>query len=208
VAESGRGSRDKYRSLVERLDDGVGKILSELDRTGLAGRTLVIFASDNGGPQHARNDPYSGRKGGLFEGGIRVPCIVRWSGVLPAGLESDRPAMTMDLTASLLRAAGALPIKDRPLDGIDILQDVEKQRPASPRTMFWRARRGVETWRAVRDGTLKYVSRHNGDRVQEHLFDLARDPAEKENLLTRRPDDVARLKRLLVAWEQEVRPAR
>jgi cob(I)alamin adenosyltransferase len=74
--------------------------------------------------------------------------------------------------------------------------------------MFWRARRGVETWRAVRDGTLKYVSRHNGDRVQEHLFDLARDPAEKENLLTRRPDDVARLKRLLVAWEQEVRPAR
>jgi arylsulfatase A-like enzyme len=208
VAESGRGSRDKYRSLVERLDDGVGKILSELDRTGLAGRTLVIFASDNGGPQHARNDPYSGRKGGLFEGGIRVPCIVRWSGVLPAGLESDRPAMTVDLTASLLRAAGASPLKDRPLDGIDILQDVEKQRPASPRTMFWRARRGVETWRAVRDGTLKYVSRHNGDRVQEHLFDLARDPAEKENLLTRRPDDVARLKRLLVAWEQEVRPAR
>jgi arylsulfatase A-like enzyme len=208
VAESGRGSREKYRALVERLDDGVGRILTELDQAGLAGRTLVIFASDNGGPQHARNDPYSGRKGGLFEGGIRVPCIVRWPGVLPAGAETDRPAMTMDLTASLLRAGRASPLKDRPLDGIDILQDVEKQRPAPPRTMFWRSRRGAETWRAVRDGAIKYVSRQNGDRLQEHVFDLARDPGEKENLLAKRSDEVARLKRLLAAWEQEVRPVR
>jgi arylsulfatase A-like enzyme len=208
LSESEKGTRAKYRAMVERLDEGVGKVLQALADAGVSERTLVLFASDNGGAQYARNAPYAGGKGGLFEGGIRVPCIVRWPGVLPAGAENDVPALTMDLTASLVRVAGAEPPKDRPFDGIDILRHLETKQPAPPRALFWRARRGERTWRAVRDGALKYVSRTDGGRIQEHLFDLARDPGERDDLFARRPEDGARLKRLLTAWEVEVRPTR
>jgi N-acetylgalactosamine-6-sulfatase len=208
LEEGQRGSREVYRAMVERLDQGAGKVLQALDEAGVAERTLVIFASDNGGPRHARNAPLAGGKGGLFEGGIRVPCIVRWPGVLAAGTESNLPALTMDLTASVVRVAGAEPPKDRPFDGIDILRSLETKQPAPARPLFWRARRGDRTWWAVRDGALKYVARRDGDQMQEHLFDLARDPGEKDNLLARRPDDVRRLKGLLAAWEKDVQHAR
>jgi N-acetylgalactosamine-6-sulfatase len=77
-----------------------------------------------------------------------------------------------------------------------------------PRTLFWRARRGERTWRAARDGSLKHLSRQDGATLTEWLFDLAADPAEKEDLLARRPDDARRLKTLLADWEHEVRPQR
>src|SRR5262245_2544739 len=107
---------------------------------------------------HARHRCGASR-GGTFEGGIRVPCIARWPGVLPAGAESDLPALTFDLTASVLRAAGVEPAKDRPLDGIDVLKVVADRGPAPARALFWRGRRGEVTWCAVRDGPLKYVVR-------------------------------------------------
>jgi arylsulfatase A-like enzyme len=206
LEESERGSRELFRSMVECLDDGVGKVLRAIDEAGVAGRTLLIFSSDNGGPKYARNAPFSGAKGGLFEGGIRVPCIARWPGVLPEGAESDVVAVTMDLTASVLRAAGASP--RRPFDGVDVLQHVANGQPLPTRPLFWRQRRGERTWRAARDGTLKYVARDDGGKAEEFLFDLARDPVEKENLLNRRPQDVLRLKRLLAAWEEDVQPSR
>lgn len=208
LEESERGTRETYRAMVEHPDRGVGRLLAALDEARLADRTLVVFASDNGGAKYARNAPFSGAKGGLFEGGIRVPCVARWPGVLPAGAEFDQPTATFDLTASILRAAGAEPPADRPLDGIDVLKLVAEQRPIPPRPLFWRARRGERTWRAVRDGSLKYVSRQDGNQVTEDLFDLARDPAEKDNLLARRPADADRLKGLLATWERDVRPNR
>jgi hypothetical protein len=82
-------------------------------------------------------------------------------------------------------------------------------RGAAPkRALFRRGRRGEETWCAVRDGSLKLVVRRNKDRTEEYLFDLARDPDEKEDLLAKRKDDAVRLKKLLAAWERDVRPAR
>lgn len=197
-----------YAAMIERMDEAIGKILAKLDETRCAERTLVIFTSDNGGTASARPTPFRGLKGSTFEGGVRVPCILRWPGHLPENTVSDQVGITMDLSASLVRIAGASPSTDRPFDGLDILERLEKKQPLQPRNLFWRARRGNETWRAVRDGTLKYVSRQANERKEEYLFALDYDPGEKTDLLAHRTDDVARLKRLLAEWENKVRPKR
>jgi arylsulfatase A-like enzyme len=202
------GDRTTYVAMIERMDEGIGKVLAALDARGLRRPALAIFASDNGGTKLARNDPFSGQKGGLFEGGIRVPCIVRFPGVLPAGGVTDQPAIMMDFTRSILRVAAVEPPSDMPPDGIDILRLVARGGPPQPRTLFWRQRRGEKTWRAVRDGQWKYLSLDDGGQLDERLFDLAADPGEEGNLLGDRPEQTARLKRLLADWEKEVRPQR
>ncbi len=203
-----KGTRAKYVEMVERLDACVGRILAAVEATGQADNTLVIFASDNGGNKMGSNVPFAGHKSGLYEGGIRVPCIVRWPGVLPAGRTSSQPSITMDLTASMLAAAGATAPPELPLEGMDILGHVRRAAADRARTLFWRARRGQRTWRAVRDGNLKYLTRQDGDKIEQHLFDLAADPAEKTDLLAARPADADRLRSLLTKWEQEVKPRR
>jgi arylsulfatase A-like enzyme len=207
-AEWDVGTREDYAAMTEHMDKGIGEILAALDGTGIAGNTVVIFISDNGGTDKARNAPFSGGKGGLFEGGIRVPCIVRWPGILPRGMVSSHLAITMDLTASITRVAGISPPLERPFDGIDILREIERGEPPRKRTLFWRARRGERTWRAVRDGSLKYIRRKDGDKFDQFLFDLDRDPQEKTNLLAKRKADAEKLRRLLAEWEAEVRPRR
>jgi N-acetylgalactosamine-6-sulfatase len=200
-AEWNTGTRAKFAEMVEHMDLGIGKILAALEETGQARNTLVVFTSDNGGDPRGRNLPLSGQKGGLYEGGIRVPCIVRWPGVLHAGTVRERPGITLDLTATFLRVAGARP--PRPPDGQDLFGA-----DGTGRTLFWRARRGATTWKAVRDGTLKYLSRQDGAKFEEHLFDLAADPGEKKDLISERGPDKDRLKALLARWESEVRPSR
>ena len=167
-----------------------------------------MSTGDNGGTRSARPTGLRDIKGTTFEGGLRVPCLARWPGVLPEGKESDQVGVTMDLTASLARIGGVVPATGRPLDGIDILERLEKGRPVVERTLFWRGRRGERTWRAVRDGAWKYVSRSDGTRREEFLFDLHRDRGEQTNLLADHPTDAARLRAALIAWEPEVQPNR
>jgi N-acetylgalactosamine-6-sulfatase len=207
-ADYSKGSRTTFAAMVERMDDGVGKILKTLKDNRVAGDTLVVFMSDNGANKTGNNSPFSGYKGNLFEGGIRVPCIVRWPGVLAEGTASNQPCMTMDFSRSIVRAAGAELPGNRPFDGIDILQAVETNQPVRERTLFWRARRGQRTRKAVRDGSLKYIRLQDGDDAKEYLFDLDRDPAEKNNLFGRQEEDVRRLKTLLKNWEKEVKHKR
>jgi N-acetylgalactosamine-6-sulfatase len=203
-----KGTRQTYREMVERMDAGFGRILKALNEKGVAGNTLVIFMSDNGANKTGNNTPFSGYKGNLFEGGIRVPCIAKWPGRLPEGIVSDQPCMTMDFSRSVVRAAGTRPPRGRAFDGIDILQHVQDREPMQKRTLFWRARRGERTRKAVRDGDLKYIQLWDGPKMNEYLFDLKADPAEKQNLLTARPADAKRLKTLLADWERQVRHSR
>jgi len=146
----------------------------------MADNTLVILMSDNGANKTGNNLPFSGYKGNLFEGGIRVPCIVKWPAVLRKGMESNQPCITMDFSRSIFRAAGAKPPENRLFDGIDILRAVEIKQPVQKRTLFWRVRRGQWTKKAVRDGSLKYILLQEGNDVKEYLFDLEEDPAEKK----------------------------
>jgi len=203
-----RGSRGKYVEMVEHLDWCVGRILKTLEEAKASENTLVIFTSDNGGPQHSRNEPFSGRKGTTYEGGIRVPCILRWPGKLTAGSESQQVGITMDLTASILSLAGAKPLADQPLDGMNIVDHVRQRTADVARTLFWRQRRGENTWRGVRDGNLKLVSQQTAMKREEWLFDLGSDPAEKKNLAVTQTDEMRRMQELLAKWEAEVMPTR
>jgi N-acetylgalactosamine-6-sulfatase len=116
--------------------------------------------------------------------------------------------MTMDFSRSIVVAAGAKPPAGRAFDGMDILRAAATNRPVQERTLFWRARRAERTEKAVRDGSLKYISLQNGDDVKEYLFDLEHDPAEKNNLFNEQPENVLKLKTLLERWELEVKHKR
>lgn len=208
LKESERGSRATYAAMVERLDAAVERILATLDEVGAAQHTLVVFASDNGGTTYSRNDPFSGRKGTTYEGGIRVPCLVRWPGKLPVGATWDDIAITMDLTASFLAVAGAAPPDGAKLDGLDAIGCWQRGVPLPARTLFWRQRRGERTWRAVREGPWKLVSQADAIQRRDQLFHLASDPQEQHDLAQEQPQPLHRLLALLARWEEEVRPAR
>jgi len=202
------GPKNIYFAMIERMDQCIGSILRKLKEKRFADNTLVIFMSDNGASHSGSNLPFSGYKGNLLEGGIRVPCITKWPGMLPEGTVSNQPCITMDFSRSIVRAMGAKPPANRPFDGIDILELIETNQPIQKRTLFWRARRGQRTRKAVRDGSLKYIHLQDGNDIEEYLFDLEQDPAEKNNLLSKRKDDVRRLKTLLKNWEEKVKRKR
>ena len=206
--KQGRSDPQVYAAMIERMDWAVGRILDTIADAKSAQNTLVIFASDNGGTASARPTGLRGLKGTTFEGGIRVPCIIRWLGIVQADTIYPHPTATFDLTVSMARVAGIAPPPHKPFDGIDILSSVVENRPPPQRILFWRQRRGERTWRAVRDGTLKYVSETVGGNSEEYLFKLDDDPAEKNNILSAHTDDALRLKALLLEWEKEVKPAR
>jgi N-acetylgalactosamine-6-sulfatase len=199
-----KGTRADYVAMVEHMDAAIGDLLAQLERQGLARDTLVVFASDNGAMLPGSNAPFRDFKETLFEGGIRIPVIARWPASLPAGRADDRPLQLFDLTASLLHFAGAAPPATRPLDGHAVLADVAAGLASPERDFFWRARRGDRTWRAVRSGPLKFISRTDPGAGTDWLFDLAADPSEKNDLLAARPADAARLRATLARWEASV----
>jgi len=208
-------SRATYVKMVERLDGAIGKIVKAVDDEGLAGNTLVVFSSDNGGTaKFGRNLPFSRGKGTTYEGGIREPCIVRWPGVFKAGVTTEQVGITMDLTASFVRLAGAeAPTGAAKFDGIDVLKLVQEGAAPVPRALFWRLRRGENTRCGARDGSWKLVVERkgvtvDGKMVEEHLFDLDHDLAEKHDLMSAKPAEAARMKALLADWEKQVKPSR
>jgi arylsulfatase A-like enzyme len=196
------GTRADYIAMVERLDAGVGKLLDALDDSGLAKDTLVIFLSDNGGERLSDNGPLFHGKYTLWEGGIRVPCLLRWPNALPAKTVSSQPVIAMDLTASILTAAGAeLPKKD-PLDGEDVLPLLSGKKPPRERTFFWRLPRPDDKFgqKAVRRGKWKCIH----DRQMDLLFDLEKDPGERRNLAFQHPQLVKELRAALAEWEDSL----
>lgn len=193
-------TRRDYVRMLERADQGVGTILAALQRGRIAENTLVIFTSDNGGEWLSRNAPLSHRKATLWEGGIRVPLILRWPGRLPRGKTSRQVAITMDLNASILAATGiALPDGYRP-EGINILPALAGQVPLVERRLFWRIVRPERQQKAIRSGNWKLLV----DGGQYLLFDVNADLGERDDLAAQHPDLVVRLKALLAEWEKDV----
>lgn len=195
-------TRQDYVRMLERADQGVGEILATLDRRGLARTTLVIFTNDNGGEWLSRNAPLYHRKGTLWEGGIRVPLILRWPEALPAGRTSTQVAITMDLTASILAATGTRAPEGYRRDGIDVLPVLRGDAPLLERQVFWRIARPNRQQRAARVGRWKLLV--DADKLL--LFDLGDDPGERVDLTARHPELVVRLKQLLADWEADVDP--
>jgi arylsulfatase A-like enzyme len=192
------GDRRAYAAMLGKVDEGVGHLLSELARLGLDRDTLFVLSSDNGGAHHSDNSPLFHGKQSLWEGGIRVPCLMRWPGRLPAGRVARQPALTMDVTATFAALAGAAPPPGRPFDGIDLLAPGA---PEVPRAFFWRIDRSTRKQKAVRHGRWKLVLDGGYTSL---LFDLEADPGERRNLAIRHPEVLRDLERRLRAWEAEV----
>lgn len=204
------GTREAYVDMVESLDSSIGRILDTLEQSHLDDRTLVIFFSDNGPAKLGDAGDLRGNKGQLFEGGIKVPCIARWPGVLPEGGISSQVAITMDFTASLVSLPGNGPDPGRELDGMDILKHLSQGSPDIPRQLSWRKKRGSTTWKATRDGPYKYVVLEDSEKQtrSEYLFNLATDPVEEYDLCATHPERLEALRTQLEQWEEAVQPER
>lgn len=206
--DSSGATRAIYAQMMQSADSGVGRILRELEQRGLTRNTLVIFTNDNGGEWLSRNAPFFHRKGTLWEGGIRVPLIMRWPAQLPAGRVSQQVAITMDLTASVLNAAGATRPADAPGDGMDLIPVARGAKPVVERELFWRVVRPGHNQRAVRSGPWKLLIDGSGGAADVHplLFDLRTDQGERHDVAAQYQDRVRELRMKLDAWEREVTP--
>ena len=194
----GGGSRAIYGAMMKSMDAGIGRVLKTLARAKLERDTLVIFTSDNGGERYSYNWPFSSAKGDLWEGGTRVPAIVRWPGVIPAGQVTDQAAITMDWTATILAATGTAPDRAYPLDGEDLMPLCTGKKAVTDRSLFWR----VAQYDAARMGRWKYLK----ESGREHLFDLSSDPGEKADVRTKHADVFARIRQEYAAWNAQVLP--
>ncbi len=202
--------------MIERLDLEIGRVLKELDDQGISEETLVILTSDNGGAQTiSRNLPLSGAKQMLLEGGIRVPLILRWPGVLPKGTLFSSPVTAMDLTATVAAAGNAKPHQDKPFDGVDLLPALtgEAELPAD-RPLFFRRRtvsvrnnQNLIRQSAVRQGDWKYLRTYDmrdNSRFTAALYNLRDDVAEKRDLAESQSEKLRSMSDLLEAWELEM----
>jgi arylsulfatase A-like enzyme len=192
------GSRQIYGSMMKSMDAGIGRVLKALKRARLERDTLVIFTSDNGGERYSYNWPFSFQKMDLHEGGTRVPAIVRWPGVIPAGRVTEQAAITMDWTATILAATGTAADPAYPLDGENLLPVCTGERAAYDRTLFWRT---IER-AAARAGRWKYVA----DRDGEYLFDLVVDPGEKDDRRRKEEAQFARIEQAYLDWNARMLP--
>ena len=192
--------RHIFAGMLTALDEAVGRVLDRLEQLDLAENTLVFFISDNGGPTAVNtsdNHPLRGTKSQVYEGGIRVPFLVRWPARLPAGQTFDRPVISLDVVPTVLAAAG-VDAGAAPLDGVDLAPYFRGEQAAAPHeTLYWRF--GAQT--AIRHGDFKLVRIGDGPA---QLYDLAADVGESSDLADRRPDDVAKLTALWSAWNAEL----
>jgi len=193
--------RARLAALIEHLDSGVGQVLRTLEETGLAGNTLVIFTSDNGGslPEGACNGPLAGGKQDMFEGGIRVPMCAVWPGWIKPGSQSDRVALSMDLFPTICEAAGTQPGSG--IDGRSILPTLLGQpQPPEDRFLYWVRLEGGRRYHgapyyAVRHGDWKLL--RNAPDEPLRLYNLKDDPQEQTDLSAQQPERYAELKSAL-----------
>jgi len=190
------GSVATYLTMLRQMDEGIGRILDALERTGVQENTLVVFTSDNGGERFSDTWPLVGKKMDLLEGGIRVPYIVRWPGRVPPGTTTAQLATTMDWTATFFDAAGVRSHADDPLDGVSLRAVLEKPGATFERELFWRMK--FRNQKAIRCGRWKYLS-IEGD---EFLFDLETDERERANFAAREPKRLAALRERYGEWER------
>ncbi len=185
--------RREFAAMTVNLDDGVGRVLAALDDTKLADDTLVIFLTDHGGdPTYGgSNLPFRGDKATLFEGGLRVPCLMRWPGVIDPGRKSDQLLSSLDLFPSFCKMADINLSEDLPVDGESFLHllEGENSEPSTARKMIWQtgvhSELGRKSWLAYREGDIKYLS---SPSEGEFLFDLGSDPLESTDLKSAKPE--------------------
>ncbi|MBL8382864.1 MAG: sulfatase-like hydrolase/transferase [Burkholderiales bacterium] len=192
-----------YNAMLLAQDEVVGAVLEKLDACGLAQDTLVIFVSDNGNAlsRPGSNAPFSGGKYSTYEGGIRMPFMMRWPGRLRAGQVYEEPVSTLDILPTVAAAGGVPTSAAQPLDGVNLLPYLNQEKAGTPHeALFWK----LAAYSAVRVGKWKlYLEPRNG---VARLFDLEADPAEKHDLAAAQPAVFADLMARYQAWDRSLPP--
>ena len=194
------GSAEIYAAMMISLDNAMGTIMKTLEDHGLSKNTIVIFTSDNGGERFSDMGIYKGKKMQLWEGGIRVPAFVRWSGVIKPNSNTAQVATTMDWTKTILSIAGAKEKEEAPLDGMDLLPVLNGIQNEIQRELYWRIHQRTQH-KAMRSGKWKFMQDEKGD---EYLFDLEKDPSEEDNLKEKEAIIFNQLKNKYALWETTV----
>ncbi|MBN1673488.1 MAG: sulfatase [Kiritimatiellae bacterium] len=192
-----------YAAMVESVDHAVGRIVQTLEELSLSAKTLVIFTSDNGGlTGPTNNKPLRAGKGYPYEGGIRIPQIVRWPGVVKAGSVCDTPVSSVDFLPTVCAAAGLNPPSDKPIDGESLMPLLQGNGFLKRDALFWHfphyRGRDIVPYSIVRAGEWKLIRRYEGTRFE--LFNLANDIGEKKDLAESMPEKVRELDARLTAW--------
>ncbi|OHB69451.1 MAG: hypothetical protein A2V70_02830 [Planctomycetes bacterium RBG_13_63_9] len=193
-----------YAAMVQSVDDAVGKILAALEDLRLADRTVVIFTSDNGGLLGPTdNAPLRSGKGFPYEGGIRVPVIVRWPGVVEPGTLCDEPVSSIDYFPTVLQIAGVALPADRPIDGESLVPLLRQTGALKRQALYWHFphyRGELGPYSIIRHGDWKLIRRYDGQKRE--LYNLAADLGERNDLAREMPEKVRQLDAQLSEWLQ------
>ena len=205
-----------YAAMIQTLDDTVGRLMAKLDELKLAENTLVIFTSDNGGlhvhegphTPATHNTPFRAGKGYVYEGGLRVPLIVRFPGRVKAGVVTDAAVVNTDWTPTWLELAGVEPTE--PLDGVSLVKLLTsadgRDAAVAARPLYWHfphyTNQGGRPAGAIREGDWKLIEHYEDGRAE--LFNLAADVGETTDLSMKEPARTADLRGKLAAWRQSV----
>jgi len=210
-----RHGNAEYAAMVHSLDENVGRVLAKLEALGVADRTVVFLTSDNGGfinkfrgQTVTNNAPLRSGKGSLYEGGTRVPLMVRWPGVTPAGATCRRPVISMDFYPTILEMASldGDAVHNANVDGLSIVPLLKQPRATLARdTLYWHYPHYYQTTTpvsSIRSGDWKLLEYHEDMRVE--LYDLANDLGEEKDLAADMPERAGQLRRQLHAWRDAV----
>jgi arylsulfatase A-like enzyme len=188
---------EKRMAALKCLDDAVGRIVSAVDQHGYGEETLIVFCNDNGGLKPEQNAPYRGTKNTTYEGGVRVPCVVRWTGRIDAGTSNDQMMFIADFYRTFIALGGADPAQEREVDSFDMTGVLFADAP-SPRDEIIFDVAGCVRLPTIRKGDYKLVG--------EELYNIRLDPSEKHDIAKANPRVVAALKKRLAQAADERPP--
>lgn len=191
--------RLEYLASITCMDAAIGEVLDLLDEYKIADNTIVVFFSDNGGGSGADNSPLKGKKGMMFEGGLRVPCLIRYPDKIKPGTVNDGLLTSLELVPTFLNAAGISKPQELVLDGYDMLPTLMGQADSPRNEMYWQRRAD----KAARVGNWKWVESVKGNG----LFDLSRDIGEKHDLSRSHPEKLKELQTHFANWKKEMADA-
>ncbi|ANU07224.1 sulfatase [Paraurantiacibacter namhicola] len=210
---------DEYAAMVKSMDESVASVLATLDRLGIADNTIVVFTSDHGGLSNrgegrgrelaTSNLPLRAGKGHLWEGGVRVPFLIRWPARIAPGQKTDALVSVMDLFPTFLDAAGAPLMPEAHVDGRDITPLFANPAMEWPRTLHWYDPRprpqstGDTAASAIMDGDWKFVISYD-ESAEGGLFNVVTDPGETRNVAAQNPERAARMEQSLNGWLKSI----
>ncbi|MGB3585872.1 MAG: sulfatase-like hydrolase/transferase, partial [Tunicatimonas sp.] len=188
-----------YRAAITYMDASIGRILSRIQEYGLEENTIIVFLSDNGGGLGADNSPFRGKKGQFYEGGIRVPCIIKWPGMVESGSINNQFLSSLEIMPTLL-AATNVPVPDSiTLDGFNMVPVLQGETEQGRSEIYWELRGD----QAARVGEWKWLKNREG----EYLFNLEEDIKEENDLSTAQPGKLKMMREKFVNWQKEMEDA-